>query len=335
MTNPAETFSFPPPQPDQLDSIEPTLSPPNFVNFKCYVHPPQLDILNPYLNGNADMQDIVLRGQLNGRNIEFTDGCNNASDEINTRQAFGEIYSKNPDVASALAEAGAAGVHGTRSVALAGVLERGSLQSARLLKERGVLVTTGEHINQGEAGQGSISFSLIGAVDRALVYSGIYSEELSTEDAIARKQAAIATATSPMEDDQMVYERLEKAKEAAIKAETNAIEMLREHPESLFSQLTLDDFPVLFVVTKDFIERTTPDTPTRRLRGHTSSNYSEFRPYPEEIPLENMMLAVPSDKLTKVQHLLQQYDHPNVQVLPFEDLIPDSYLRMHAREQVA
>jgi hypothetical protein len=247
-----------------------------------------------------------------------------AYNELQIRKKMAEIAVKSPGTYEALRDGHVVGFHGTRSIALAGMMRTGKLMSARsvngVAESDGIHMGSGEHGFQSAEGQESMSFSHLGALDSAGNYAGERVDATYTPDEVAERlrESIVGYAEYDGRTD-----RVGRIFQAAKKRTENALGIITNKPKGLEATLMLNDFPVLVGVSADFVmaAEDNPSPDVKHIRTHTGeSSMGEFRPLATEAPLTALpVFAVPRVRMEGMQRLLRQFGHGN-NVIPIEDL---------------
>ncbi len=267
--------------------------------------------------------EILQTGKDGGVEVSY-DGyvARNPTDETFVRLKMAELSVYSPNTYEALRDQHVIGFHGTRSVALAGMMRTGKLVSARIANQLpDVHMGTGEHYAQSVSGQDSISFSHMGALDTVGTYAGERTDVTHTPESLAmslRQTIAEAKAYDGPSDN--IAEHIQAAGRRA----EEALDILTNKPKGLEATLMLNDFPVMVGISADFLESSeanpSPAVKHGRIKtGETSMG--EFRPMVPEIPIDEGLpvFAVPAARVEGTQKLLRQFGH-NTTVVPIEDL---------------
>lgn len=271
------------------------------------------------------LKSIIFEGLIDGKKIDLIESAQrDANEVVNGRIQFAKLYVQNPQEAALLAVDQVAGFHGTRSAALAGILEQGYMGSGRHLREQEAFVFSGEHMFQSAKGQGSISFSNIsGLKDGALKYAGSATTRHSLEEldnTIKDYQKWLedsrAMGPSPMLDTQ----------NAILDEKRRSFKYIVENPNSLESELTLNNFPVVVTISRDGIERSEKSEenwPDGRInRGGMvlgSGDLSEFQLMADKVMKEEIpLILVPENEVGNVRELCKKYGFINTRVSDIE-----------------
>lgn len=265
---------------------------------------------------SAEVKELLLRSSLRGKPYDSR-GFTRRGQELAIRHKLADIYETAPETAAILVDKEIMGFHGTKSVALADILEQGALLSAAEANARGLSVVTGEHLFQPETGQRSISFSSLAEPEHALTYAGSESAEKSPPAAFAQLEDTIIEMRASLPE---FHGRARKILQAQIANRQLLLDELKTKPDSLRSKLYRQDFPVLLGVSREGALKT-EKTNWQPLDG-TTSDYAEFRAGSEEIPLSDMVVAVPRSKLDFTRQLFEERGFDPSNVIPIEDLQP-------------
>lgn len=271
-----------------------------------------------------------------GRELRTADVARNIDDELGARQRLAYIATHSPEAYGVLRDEGIIGFHGTRSIALAGILRTGEMRSARLMHESqgdGVVMLSGEHVANGAQGQASISFSGMSEMQVPFNYAAVNIDE--TKD--------VVTVLSELRDkfDAATISKLRAGAEksslwASQSVQANhyerAIKMVEAKPKDLEAVLMTNDFPVLVGLRGDFVDEAeqNPDPRVehrRTLSGQSGQN--EFRPLAASIPCEELIFAVPAARAEGTRNLLAMFGRDNP-VIAIEDIGPAKLYRQAA-----
>ena len=274
--------------------------------------------------------EILTTGGLDGKHVDYDPFVRNGRSVLSIRETLADIYGRNPNNAKFLIENEIVGIHGTRSAALADILEQGALLSAKLAKERGIAHVTGEHVFQGAKGQSTISFTTLEHTKEALVYTGSLDSFKYTKEEMRSKLQRDIEKTRKLLARQTEGSRISGVINNTITGIEKTLLTLDENPDSLRSELLCDDFPMLFGISREVALKKVEGKEDWRVKKRTSSDLNEFRPASDEIDLEDLFIAVPESRMQKVKELLVKYGKPNVVVLNFDDFVEEDY-RIKAR----
>lgn len=275
------------------------------------------------LDQATKVQEIITQGKDGAHTLPDALVSRDGDSEMEFRLKMAELFVKVPETYEALRDHNIAGFHGTRSITLAGMLEVGGLVStarANALDTKPLLVS-GEHIYQGKEGQSSISFSQIGYEDQAGSYAAYKRDTVHTTE---EKLRILKDEVAQFDDFIAQGSSFAAVAEAGKARHLKAVEELTAHPDSLRSTLLRHDFPVLVGISADFLEQDEEANGGARNLQHGQSSMGEFRPFSQEIPMDALpVLAVPRDKMTGVKQLFAIHGHPDLAVVPLEDLMPE------------
>lgn len=244
---------------------------------------------------------------------------------VATRQLMANMRVHDPEAYRAMRDGRVAGFHGTRSVALAGVLKTGKLSSAMELDTMGkeeVLAVGGE---RAPGDMPRISFSSLDDVMTPRSYAGYPRDEsLAAEEVVRRSRERILN-----------YETLqsqgvsEEMRAGTIDRERQIIDEIENRPDSLESVLLKDDFPVMFGIDGAFVAQLEDDWDPRfsevGTRSYGQSDQAEFRPLASSLPLDRLpVIAVPKAHVPRVRELLRQFGRHN-DIIALESVVPPGF----------
>ncbi len=275
--------------------------------------------------------EIMLKYTFRGKELaDLTQIARSAKDIMQVQKALAWMYKEHPRTAETVIARDIVGVHGTSSAALVGILEHGSLLAAAEAKQRGVVHATGEHIYQEPTGQDTISFTTLADTGNALHFAGpIAGKHRSRAEVIDRIDRTISELGKELKDKPHLGRSYRGVLEVMIKEQGHIKAEIEQNPDGLMAQLMKDDFPVLFGISRESLfagsEKKKPNWSP--ING-TSGDYEEVRAARSDIPLEEMIMAVPATRIDKVRKLLEDYGKKGVTVLPIEDFVPQNSKRI-------
>ncbi len=268
---------------------------------------------------NTQSVEILLNGTVDGTPIT-TDVYNIPFQ----REYFAEVAQHAPETLRTLAETQVAAFHGGRSATLGSMLEfGGKLQSSDRLKaqgDAGFLTMGGDAYTYGDQ-KDYVAFSVptTRVMDTILdTYAHAQkSEKLTIEDLRDRQAQWQEVAATPQASSH------NRDRAATFSAELDrAIDYASDHPDSPYTQLLLDDFPVVFGISREalFAGETGTLDPSH---FYGPSELQEVHPESQSLALGDDLpvVAVPRDRMDKVQQLMQEQGYV-AHVVPIEDLQP-------------
>lgn len=264
--------------------------------------------------------EILLKGAIDGfGEADSTELARNGRTILDGRRKLAKIYIENPDVAKFILSEKIVGFHGTRSSALAGMLEQGALLSAAEAKRRGIAHTTGEHVFQKADGQESISFSVLGFIDYALKHSGGESRRLTQDEVREQLQKDREDIAKEINELPRVKQWMKESYQAIKKDNDKLREEFDQNPNALIFELMQNDFPVLLAINQDAVLDTAKNDPSWNFVKDTASNLGEFRPKTQELDLDDLVMIVPEDYVRRVEELLVEHGK-KTKVLPLDPI---------------
>lgn len=267
--------------------------------------------------------DILLSGKDGDRDLATDSVTRNAWEGVVIRERLARMSLESPTTYEAIRDGAVVGFHGTRSIALAGVLTHGALRSARRMQEDsdGSLMASGEHYSS-KGRQPRVSFSNLSDVQPPLSYSRAGNNRTYTAaDRYEELQKRLETSEESLRKGWLSKE----AGDTLVEGHRKSMEELTERPGSLASELLMNDFPVLFGVSDTFVRDAENGPEAAGFGGGTITGQSaqaEFRPLASEVPLNALpVVAVPEDRIDLVKRLFAQYQ-PGIEVtiVPIEDI---------------
>lgn len=266
------------------------------------------------------MIEMIGRGSLQGVGLSLPEVSRNAGSELRSRMYMAKLMEDHPATAEAMIKNDIIGFHGGRSLALAGVIEKGALLSGRKLREAGLPAINGEHIYQHEKGQPTVSFSSLDETEAALYYAGSKNKNVKTPKDVLGELSIIKQALQEIIDASDVGDKLKQKVAAQIKDTENAEAELRERPNSLMSLMMRYDFPVMFGISGQYVK----EAESRRekydlLYGQRA--IGEFQPAGDSVPLSALpVIAVPKQYIEAVNQVIAGENVQGVTIVPIEDL---------------
>lgn len=263
-------------------------------------------------------RELVTEGKLGGKTIDYMPVTRRASSALKSREFVADVALGNLEVAHILVDKEIVGLHGTRSIALLGMMERG-MQSASALRESGYPVVTGEHIFQYDNGQTSSSFSAL-AGSKTAIHEYAENRRTQLRSIPEVKHALLQLARSADRRLHEVKGRRKGVYAAVARDNREAAELIDREPDSLFSQMLQHDFPVVIGISRAEVERQQAEYNVNLLDG--SKDHEEFRIETKDpVPIEAFpVVAVPDHYVQWVSELMRYYGHDSVTILPIEAL---------------
>lgn len=281
--------------------------------------------------------ELMLKGTFHGKVVDELHGIvRGAGAQLGVRETLAELVAQHPETAQVVLDMDIVGIHGTGSAALADILTEGALLSASEAKKRGIKHATGEHVWQHAEGQNSISFTTLEDVGKAMTYSGEGAQpERTNEQILADLQNRMDILRRQIENDQdQLREGYVEVIRTMIADTQHTMNEIRSHPDGVKAELLREDFPVFFGVSKEGTWKGEDDRGSGwvPVQG-TSGDYNEFRAAREVIPLEEMLVAVPENKIGRVKELFNLYDKPYAKIVPIEHFF-DTRESLRRKKQV-
>lgn len=268
-------------------------------------------------------RELVTSGKVHDRPM-----TSDIYDPIQQRLYLADVAQRSTEAIEALTEADVAAFHGGRSSTLGSIVEfSGRLQAGARLESQedaGILTHGGDAHSTGPASSDYIAFSL--PTERGMSFClGAYAQAgLSRERSIDDLEADIAALEAIAAQSGELERNRERAATFA-EGMKRSVDYIRQHPDSDYAALTLDDFPVVFGATYASVVAPKDGQPfDNELFYSGSKDLAEVRPNRLEQTLQGEqpdipVIAVPRDRIEKVGSILHRRGY-HTKVIAIEDL---------------
>lgn len=276
------------------------------------------DIVIKYPEAAEVVGEILTRGTAGDMPIGLPDVIGDAYGEMEERIAFANLTVEDPETAKIVRDI--AGFHATNSGALGCMLElsEGSLVAAYARDQKGLPAVSGAGDTKvtGKS-QSTISFGTLSGLKGNVGRYGGPIEDLTHEEVVRNFEANIESGHKFVDDFGPQFIPMVNQDQAALAD-------YRGNPDSLRATLQRHRFPVAIGVKSDFVRAVEEDRDNGRLiKG--ASGMTEFQPFTQEVPIDQMVLAVPRNCILFIKQSLKALGYQqHVDIVPLESLIEAS-----------